>query len=142
MASKLGPQSRSYGIWGSFLHLPALQELRIRVHLSGAHSKRNDENWDTSTFCAKTVRNIIAALPHHIDLVGIGEPYVREEGASDEGGRYATAEEVQELFRQFESIREVDADVWRTEMECTLKPPASPRSGYDVQRARDKWAMV
>jgi hypothetical protein len=124
------------------LHLPALQELRIRIYLIGAHAKRIDVDWNTSTFWAKTVRNIIAALPHHVDLVGIEEPYVRNEGASYGGGWYATAEEVQELFRQFESIRGVDVDVWRTEMECTAKPPASPRSGHDNQGVGDGWAVV
>lgn len=140
---KTGPQSRSYGIWGSFLHSPALEELRINIFVCNSRSKHINNGWDLSTFCAKTVRNIVAALPRHIDLIGIGEPYTYDE--TDPNGEtriFATAEEVQELFGYFEDIRGVDADVWRTEMECTSQPPASPRSGRDVQEAGTGWAVV
>jgi hypothetical protein len=141
----VGPQSRSYGIWGSFLHLPALRELRIVIHLCGTIPKNIDEDWDTSTFCAKTFRNIVAALPGHVKLIGVGEHAFRimcDDGLRGKS-RFATADEVHELYRQFEYIRGVDAEIWKTEMECTSEPPASPKTKPSARTSDGEgWAVV
>ena len=125
------PQSRSYGIWSSFLYLPALRELKLFIHLCKRCSKRNDGSWDTSTFCAKTVRNMIAAVPRHVKLIGAQEPVLHSKDRDGQEGRFATADEVEELYDQFKHIRGSDAEIWKTEMECMAQPSAGPASSCE-----------
>ncbi|KAF2828819.1 hypothetical protein CC86DRAFT_198624 [Ophiobolus disseminans] len=137
------PQSRSYGIWTTLLHLPSLRELKLVVHLCKKHSKRADGTWDLSTFCAKTIRNMVAALPKKVKLIGIEEPIAHGEDGGDDESRFASAQEVRELFCQFDRDRGVDAEIWETEMEC-MSPPVSPKAGGEDARvaSSDELAVV
>jgi hypothetical protein len=112
------PHSRSYGIWSSFLHLPALRELQFLVRITASKARDLGGDWDTTTFCAKTIRNVIAAVPRCVSLVVAKEPELDEFIVEGPSGRFATIDEVIDLFAQFEEIRGSDAEIWKNDMEC------------------------
>ena len=87
---------------------------------------------------------MVAALPRDVKLVGIGKLTLQAESEEQEVGRFATADEVEELCCQFKYIRGTDAEIWKNEMECMSQPPASPTSGFEDAHVAgsDEWAMV
>lgn len=110
------PQSRSYGIWSTFLHLPALRELRISIILGQSSSVATEVTWDFSSFCAKTVRNIFAAVPKHVKVIETEARGPQSTLGEDGGRRYATEVEMRELFADYEDMQGSDARIWLTEM--------------------------
>lgn len=123
-------QSRSYGIWSSFLHLLALRTLEISFYGPKRDAWHATGAWDMDTFCAKTVRNIIAAVPCHVSLVGFGDTGAVSRPGNGEKLRSATGQELKDLYSHSEHVRGQDAKVWKTEMECMFQPPASPSNKY------------
>jgi hypothetical protein len=107
-----------YGIWLSFLHLPVLRELQLPVRITPSEIEDIEEDWDTTTFCVKTIHNIIAAVPRHVNLSVAKEPELYGSEGEGPSRRFATKEEVKDLFAQFEDIRGNDAEIWKNEMGC------------------------
>jgi hypothetical protein len=139
------PQSRSYGIWSSFFHLPALRELQIAIILDGTDPQCVKGTWDTSTYCAQTVGNMVAALPEHVRLTPGDESTTAQSKLvafqDDTGRKHATSNEIKALFELLTTVRAMDVESWATDMG---QPLVGPSSSYDggIRRENNAGQLV